>query len=280
MSFDASASGSVSLPNIQPPSVSASASFTAGTPNPNPPAPGSPGNQPTSWVNGRPVYNAWTVAQVQAQGGAYDNSNNPAAAASLAADQKRIASYGPAVKLVGRVARYVSPERVIQLAAFQRTGQLMANADPMISSVRNNSGYDENSSFMRGFDVASAVCKDTSQPGPGQDAARLDCMALTPHQDVKDLIAKGYNVSQALQHGLTRIRQGGANDLILSADPSIAGGQLLATGLVGSNLSANDKAAAMQAAIENNPAAKQGAAQAIAVHKGFFQRIKEFLFGA
>jgi hypothetical protein len=218
--------------------------------------------------------NAWTVAQASA--GPYDNSNNPAAAAALAADQARVNAASAPITVLGRTEVPVTPERIQQINDLQTRGRAIGDASSVIANIRSGAGYDANSPWTRGFDVATATCQNTSLPGPGQNAVRYDLGRIAGTRSAP-LTQAGFDVGQALQHGMTKTAQSG---IVLSTNPGVAAGQLAIHGIAGSTITGDQKANVATTVAGTSPAAKAGVVATLpTVTPGLFRRFLNWIEG-
>ncbi len=147
--------------------------------------------------------------------------------------------------------------------AIAKGGQ-MAAANPALRAVRSG-----NVAFLKGFDLATAVCEGTTIPGPSQIQARWDLTQTLVQSKVGTAadVQAGFDLGQAMQHGITKT--GGAG---ISPDPNTAAGQLAVHGVSGSTITPDQKAAVVGTAIAGNPAARAGAAAVIAEKKSLWQQ--------
>ena len=181
----------------------------------------------------------------------------------------------------------VTPEDKSKLANGTAKGQMMAARDPAIASARS---LNTDGRFRWGFDFATALCEGMEQNGPGQQAWRERvgpfAIGTGPNGSNGTVEAQqGFDVGQALQHGIAKARRAQglppmpivdeAIRFQINPQPDVAAGMLLATGLAGSGQPGDIKAGVIEQTL-NNPGAKQGAATVIAEKTGFFTKILEF----
>lgn len=169
------------------------------------------------------------------------------------------------VKTLGRLPSADIRERNAALAA---KGALMASNNATIAASR---ALDPDANYKRGHDIGTATCEGSSIPGGGQDAIRD---SIGPYAGGTAAAVKGFLVAQALQHGITKIRNG-AISMSVSSNPGVAAGQLVTAGVAGSGNTSDQKASTM-AALTGSPATKAGAVSAIAVNEGFWVKLKRF----
>jgi len=181
-------------------------------------------------------------------------------------------STGP-VALIGRT----SPEDARMIVEKAAKGAAIASQNANVAAARAL-GSDGN--YRWGFDVATGVCQGMSVPGPGQTAIRnkLGPFYYNGPGGVKGTneAMKGYDVGQALQHGITK-----ADDelkaAMAAAPPNEAAGMLIANGISGSGSPVDTKVGAMQI-VASNAGASAGASQVIAKKKGLWAKFLA-LFG-
>ena len=179
------------------------------------------------------------------------------------------------------LGRFIRPAERTEIENFSRQGAAMANADPQVAAAR---GLNADPRFKWGYDIGSAVTNGTSIDGPGQQRIAALVGPFTggsgpSREQGSNEALSGYHVAQALQHGLTKVRQG--NGTAVSGNATVAAGDLVTQGLAGGSQSADQKAATM-AIVAKDALARQGAQEAIAKkaaedQKGFFAKILEFL---
>ena len=184
------------------------------------------------------------------------------------------------IEAMTALGRFIRPAERTEIENFARQGAAMANADPQVAAAR---GLNADPRFKWGYDIGSAVTNGTSIDGPGQQRIAALVGPFTGgsgpnHEQGSNEAYSGYNVAQALQHGLTKVRQG--NGTAVSGNATVAAGDLVTQGLAGGSQSADQKAATM-AVIAKDALARQGAQEAIAKkaaedQKGFFTKILEF----
>ncbi len=150
-------------------------------------------------------------------------------------------------------------------------GIAMAKVNPQIRAARslNNDGR-----YRWGFDVGSGLCQGMSAPGPGQTAYRMKVGPYSngggPYRGQRgsNEAMQGFDVAQALQHGMTKEK---ANPRIgATTPPAVSAGQLIAKGLSGSG-SPSDLKVAVIGQTFTNPQTKLGAA--VVIKKGFFSKV-------
>jgi hypothetical protein len=138
----------------------------------------------------------------------------------------------------------------------------MADANPMISAAR---GLNLDDDFRWGFNIGTAVCAGSSIGGPGQTAARNQLAMKNSGPMVGSaggaLGMQGFDVAQALQHGIAKANVGAVVPA-QSTSPTANAGQTITNGLAGANSTADHKAATM-AVVASNPTARVGAQTAI-----------------
>ncbi len=202
---------------------------------------------------------------------------------SIAADPELIKEIckelvsAPVMSTVGLTARVnlISAATLAQFNMEEAKGRALGMSNPTVTAMRGSLTSPEG---LRAFDIATAYCYGKSEDGPLQ-AAHRDLLADTyggQGTAAGQRSAMGWNIGQAVQHGVTKVLAGNANNILLSGNPNIAAGQLVATGLANNGQTGDQKAATVAATLAVNPAAKAGVAQGIAVHKGFFARIADF----
>ncbi len=158
-----------------------------------------------------------------------------------------------AVGTIGRLGGNTVEERT-RNQALAAQGKAMAAADPRIATAR---GLNPDGMYTLGFDVGTALCAGSSIPGPGQTAVRNSLNAGLVGQN-------GFDVAQALQHGITKARASGTATAV---NPAVATGQLVAMGVAGNGQSVDQKAATLTTAASNGQV-KTGIASTV----GFFSR--------
>ncbi len=192
-------------------------------------------------------------------------------------DAARAYQYGRGVvSVTGPIRPDFSDRTPLQqrLHDLQVRGGQMAAADPTLAVVRAGTF-----AWLMGFDVAIATCAGTTDSGQGQAAVRADV--------VTDLIAidpiygpdggTGFDVGQAMQHGISKMRLAAA---VPAGDPRFAAGQIAIHGIAGSSLSQDQKAMIASTIAASSVAARAGAATTlVALHRGPFRRLWDFLFG-
>ncbi len=179
--------------------------------------------------------------------------------------------YGEMATALGRV---ISESQRAELRDAATRGRAIAEADPRVMIARMGK---DSAEFKWGFDIGSAVCRGSDFDGPGQAAMR---MRIGPIGGVGVLgtgigtneAVAGFNVAQALQHGITKAAAAG---MIPSSNPSVAMGQLVATGLSGSSVPDAQKIGTIQDIVANSGAAA-GASQVIEQKTGLWTRFLRF----
>ncbi len=156
-------------------------------------------------------------------------------------------------------------------------GALAAAASPQIAAARS---LNNNGNYRWGFDIATALCEGFSLPGPGQTAIRVKLGPFSegsgPNGEKGTNEAmQGYDVGQALQHGITKARAANETAALANQPPNMAAGMLLANGIAGSNSSGDIKAGII-AQTQSDPQAFAGASTVIEEKSGFFQTILRF----
>lgn len=159
---------------------------------------------------------------------------------------------------------------------FAAKGKAIADADPQVAAAR---ALNSDGRFRWGFDIATGLCQGMSLPGPGQTAWR-NKLGPFSGASAPDGVGKGsteamqgFDVGQALQHGITK-----AGERILASmqgSPDAAAGMLIANGLMGSGASSDVKVNAIQAT-GASAAVRAGAEEAIKEGTGFWASIKRF----
>ena len=171
---------------------------------------------------------------------------------------------------VSSIGRVNSIEVEAELAAAFSKGKEIAASNLTVQSASN---ADPSPLYKRGFYIGAAICQGSKVGGPGQDryrslAGSSSGMSLAD----KILVFKGYDVAEALMHGIAN-----SESLSVPADPTQAVGFLAVTGLVGTPTS--DKKTQVLSTLTAHPSVAQGASAAIAVHQGIFRRILNFIMG-
>jgi hypothetical protein len=200
---------------------------------------------------------------------------------SIVLQQARFESLSPEGQLqmamtLGRQTFAANPDRV-RAAAYAKTGAALAEQNPTIAAARNLNA-NQSGDYRYGFDVGTAISQLTTvQHDPPQDPAEIE------HKSVRDSLnpgrgvvlswdgIKGFDVGSSLMFGINKMKSENAN---MPPDPNVGAGIAITTGLIGSNLPSDNKAAVMQQVI-TNPAAKAGATATIE-GRSFFQKILAF----
>jgi hypothetical protein len=163
-----------------------------------------------------------------------------------------------------------------QLLDYARKGNDEAQRVPSIAAAR---ALDVDPMYLFGFDVAVGLCKGMWLPGPGQDRFRtiLDgsvefALPNGSRGRGNAMSVKGFNVGQALQHGISKAQNDLATQAAASAGADQAAGAYIAAGLAGSGLDSDVKANTMSAVV-GNPAATSGALQVATKKTGIITRI-------
>lgn len=180
----------------------------------------------------------------------YAITRKTAAISTVAAGANTMA-VDPGYKSLGRL---VDQTENNQLAA---QGAQMAAQNPQIAAAR---ALNSDGSYRRGFDIGLAISMGSIIPGGGQDRVRLSLGQL---QGGSQLQQAGFDVGQALAHGITKQKIAAQALSVLSGNPQVAAGQLVTNGMAGSSTSSDQKAAVM-ATVASDPTARQGAQTAIA----------------
>jgi hypothetical protein len=174
---------------------------------------------------------------------------------------------------LGRVKPANSPDR-LRADAYAKTGQVLAAQNPAIAAARalNNDG-----DYRYGFDIGVAISQQaTEQHDPPQGAAEIEHYqvrrSLNPLQGIVRTISaiKGFDTGSSLMFGMNKMRM---QDAGMPADPNVAAGTAIATGLGGTVTSGAQRANVMQSVIAN-PDAKEGASSVLT--PGIFTRILRF----
>lgn len=172
------------------------------------------------------------------------------------------------------------------IEGYAKKGAAMAEANPQIAAAR---ALNSDGRFRWGFDIATGICEGMSLPGPGQTAWRIKLGPFSPGSGPGDYwnsrnpaetagsneAMQGFDVGQALQHGITKARQENTAAAIAAAPPNVAAGTLLANGLAGSG-SSGDVKAGVVAQTFSNPQVKAATTAAIEQHQGFFAKLLAF----
>ncbi len=185
---------------------------------------------------------------------------------STTAGPSAIQAMGANMTTITSIGRLLTADERANLASLQLKGSAMAASNATIAASR---ALDSNADWKKGFDIATALCQGSSQIGPGQERIRNQ---VSPLRGGSAKAVEGFNVGMALQHGISKNNPG---VLAISRSPSIAAGQLVTQGIAGSNLTPDERTAAMRTVVSDS-AARVGAAQAVEAHKGLWARFKEF----
>lgn len=183
---------------------------------------------------------------------------------------------GDMVKSIGRVLRTDDRTFIDQMAA---KGKSIADATPQIAAAR---ALNSDGRFRWGFDIATGICQGMSLPGPGQTSWRVKLGPFSGgsgpsrNDNGSNEAMQGFDVGQALQHGITKAAANNQSAALAAQPPNVAAGMLLANGIAGSG-SPGDVKVGVIAQTLNNPGAQAGAAQVIAQKEGFFHKILSFL---
>ena len=175
---------------------------------------------------------------------------------------------------LGKVTTAADRASLVQLAA---KGAATASANPQVAAAR---ALNADGRFRWGFDVATGLCEGMGLPGPGQTRYRVMLGPFSsgggPNGELGSNEAmSGFDVGQALQHGITKARLANEAAAIAAAPPNVGAGMLLANGIAGSG-SPGDVKAGVIAQTLNDPGAQAGATQVINDKKGFFAKILSF----
>ncbi len=164
------------------------------------------------------------------------------------------------------LGKVLSRGRLDELNFAIAKGTQMAAANPALRAVRSGSP-----GFLKGYDLAIAVCEGTSIPGPSQVQARWDLtqMLVDSKAATAEDVHAGFDLGQQMQHGITKTSGGQA---VISPDPNVAAGQLAAHGIAGSTITPDQKAGVISNVIAGNPGARAGAAAVIAEKKSLWQK--------
>ena len=164
------------------------------------------------------------------------------------------------------LGRVITAEQQAQNARYAASGRLIASTNPPVAEARALSA---DPGYQRGFDIGTAMAIGQSLNGPGKDAVRA---LLGPQRDPNGTqqTQAGFDTALQLQFGLTK---GG---IVLSTHPGVAAGQLVASGMIGTGTSADQRVNAAKQLVTTG-ATKAGAVNVIDAHKkGFFARILDF----
>ncbi len=186
------------------------------------------------------------------------------------------------VKSLGRV---LSTQLRNDIEGFAAKGAAIATSNPQVAAAR---ALNSDGRFRWGFDVATGITQGMSLPGPGQTSWRTKIGPFSygagPGKRGVDASAgergsnqalQGYDVGQALQHGITKAQEANKAAAIAAAPPNVAAGMLLAGGIAGSGSPPDVKAGVIQQTFAD-PGALQGATQVIKEKGGFFKKILAF----
>lgn len=239
----------------------------------------------TRATNGNALWKrGYDIGTAITNGKSVDGPGQKALAATLL-DPNEVAGYQAAQKIqyqltlskastmntVTGLGRMIPLARQQQLDALQVTGAAQAQSNPTIAILRAS---DPNPLFTKGFDMAIAGCAGTSIGGNGQDAIRADLGTYVGGGQAATQAQHGFDVGQSLAHGMTKASLG---LVTLSANPAVAGGQMVVTGIAGGVQTPDQKAAIVQTVVTANPAVKAGAAATVpTVQKSFFQKVWDF----
>jgi hypothetical protein len=163
---------------------------------------------------------------------------------------------------LGRVAS--ATDRKL-LESLNAQGDAIANAEPQVAAARM---LNSDPRYRWGYNIGSAIAKGSSMDGPGQMRIRSlvgpigKGTGLTYNDPGSNEALSGFNVGQALQHGITKALAAGDSSLN-GTNPTVAAGNLVTQGLAGGTQSAEMKALTMKS-VAGNPLARQGAQTAIA----------------
>lgn len=175
------------------------------------------------------------------------------------------------VNLVTGTENALSPERAAQIDSLATRGKTMILSIPAVAAA---SYSDPSEPFQKGFAVATAFCQGNSLPGPTQNQLKLDLQNFYGFSSVAgQQVAKGFDLGQAIQFGLTRSRAKGAT---LSADPAVAAGQLAITGIANQPGISPDQKAGVATTVSTNPAAKAGAQSQVAAETSLWKKFLGF----
>lgn len=177
-------------------------------------------------------------------------------------------------KALGRVLG--SDERAtIDNAA--REGASIAASVPQVAAAR---ALNPDGRYRWGFDVGSAIARGKTLPGPGQTRVRTTLgpfYAGGPKAGElgSNTAMQGFDVAQALQHGIAKAQQLNETEATANQPPNLASGMLIANGLSGSGSSGDIKAGVIQQT-QADPAMLAGASQVIKKKTGFFASVLRF----
>ncbi len=183
--------------------------------------------------------------------------------------------FGEAVKSIGRVLSTPDYAAITEMA---RKGAAIATNNPQVAAAR---ALNSDGRFRWGFDIATGLCQGMSLPGPGQSGWRTKIGPFSPgsgptrNEKGSNQAMQGFDVGQALQHGITKAQEANKAAAIAAAPPNVAAGMLLAGGIAGSGSPPDVKAGVIQQTFAD-PGALQGATQVIEEKKGFFAKVLAF----
>jgi hypothetical protein len=167
---------------------------------------------------------------------------------------------------ISATRRVFTAEDIAQLKDLEARGIGISTASPTLMAAR---ALEDSAQFRRGFDIATAGTQGKSVTGPGQIAVRTK---LGPTYGGTLDAMRGFDVGQALQHGITKARARGE---FPEGNPAQVAGALAVAGLTDSGRSPDDKAA-VATSLTGNSDVRSGAVAEIAKKKGFFGKILEF----
>lgn len=152
--------------------------------------------------------------------------------------------------------------------AYAAKGAGIAIGNPTVAAGRSTVNDGD---YRYGFDVGTAASQGRSQNGPGADGIAAQIGPFSPnggplpnHGVGSNMAITGFRAAQALQFGITK-----------AGPPAVAAGTLMVAGLIGSGLTANQKAGVVTTA-QNNPSVAAGANAAVVANTGFFHKIWVF----
>ncbi len=155
-----------------------------------------------------------------------------------------------------RTSAQIAADRA-QNEVWASKGASIAATNPAVAAMRATLPDELN---KRGFDVGTGVSIGSYATGPDSDLARE---TLLPGART------GFDLGRFQQFGISKA------NLAATGNPMVDAGQLVASGIIGSGASPDQKAGAM-AVVANNPESRAGAVNAIEANKGIFTKILEF----
>jgi len=173
---------------------------------------------------------------------------------------------------------FVSPLERAQMAGFATQGAQIATDNPQVAAAR---ALNSDGRFRWGFDIATAVCQGSSAPGPGQSAWRNKLGTSSANGSPDGTTAgsavaqQGFDVGQALQHGITKAIAANQAAALAAAPPTVAAGTLIANGITNSGSPADVKAGVIASTLQD-PGVKAGAVATVKQNQGFFAKLLAF----